>query len=87
MQIVFHRNFEKRFKKLSPQIKKKATAVIKKFKKNPFDRSLKNHPLKGKLSDKRAISVTDDIRIVFEEYDSYILILILDIGTHPQVYS
>lgn len=86
MKIILHKNFEKRFKKLPLSIRKKAIAVIQKFGKNPFHPSLKNHPLVGKLSGKRALSVTFDTRIIFEEYDDYILVIMLDIGTHNQVY-
>ena len=34
----------------------------------------------------RAISVTSDIRIIFQEFFHYRVVLFLDIGTHSQVY-
>lgn len=86
MKIVFHKNFDKKFKKLPKHIKIKAIKVIASFAKNPLSKPLNNHKLNGKLSDKRSISVTDNIRIVFEEQSDYILVLMLDIGTHSQVY-
>lgn len=87
MKIRFHKNFIKRFKKLPPDVKEKAQLAIQKFCKNPLDPVLKNHPLSGKLSDKRAFSVTGNIRIIFEECDNYILVIMLDVGTHNQVYN
>lgn len=45
-----------------------------------------NHALAGKMLGKRAFSVTGSVRIIFKEYDNYVLVLFLDIGSHPQVY-
>lgn len=87
MKIKYHKNFEKRFKKLSPSLKDKTISAIQKFSKNPSDKALKNHPLTGKLKGKRAFSVTGDFRVVFEEYDDYVLVIMLDVGSHAQVYG
>lgn len=86
MQIQYHKQFEKRFAKLQPQIKKKVTAIIQQFAKNPFDPKLRNHALSGRLVGQRAISVMGDMRIIFEEHNNYILVVMLDVGTHNQVY-
>lgn len=86
MQIQYHRQFEKRFAKLQPQIKQKVTATIQQFSKNPFDPKLRNHALVGRLAGQRAISVMGDMRIIFEEHDNYVLVVMLDVGTHNQVY-
>lgn len=87
MKIQYHRNFEKSFKKLNLKLKEKTIATIRKFTKNPFDASLRNHALQGKLEGKRAFSVTGDVRIIFEECDGYVLVIMLDVGTHSQLYS
>lgn len=87
MKILYHKNFDKHFKKLTDKLQNKVIAIIEVFRKNPFDPVLKNHPLKGELNGTRAISVAGDIRIVFEEHDSYVLVIMLDIGTHNQVYG
>lgn len=87
MKIRYHKKFEKRFKKLSPSLKDKTVLAIKKFTKNPFDKTLDNHLLTGRLEGKRAFKVTGDLRIVFEEYDDYVLVVMIDVGTHPQVYG
>lgn len=86
MQIQYHRQFEKRFAKLQPQIKKKVITAIQQFAKNPFDPKLRNHALTGRLAGLRAISVMGDLRIIFEEHDHYVLVIMLDVGTHNQVY-
>lgn len=87
MRIKYHKNFEKRFKKLPQKLKEKIIQSIKNFAKNPFYKGLKNHPLSGNLIGKRAFSVTGDVRIIFEEYENYVLVIMLDIGTHSQVYK
>lgn len=86
MQIRLHKNFEKSFKKLDRKLKAKVIQSIKLFQENPYNNSLKNHPLKGRLKGLRSFSVTSDIRIIFEEYDNNKLIIMLDIGTHNKVY-
>jgi addiction module RelE/StbE family toxin len=86
MLIKFHRFFEKNFKKLPEQLKKKTLLSINKFSKNPHDSKLRNHGLKGKLQGKRAFWVTGDVRVVFEQFDNYVLVIMLDVGTHNQVY-
>lgn len=87
MKIIYHKRFEKRFKKLPLNLKEKTISAIQHFSKKPFDPLLKNHALTGKLSGRRAFSVTSNIRIIFEEYDNYVLVIMLDVGTHNQVYS
>ena len=79
MQILRHKNFKKRYKRLTKPL-------IEKFYQNPFDPLLENHPLKGSMLGKRAISVTGDVRIIFEEHGNYVLVIMLDVGTHNQVY-
>ncbi len=86
MRIVRHNNFKKDYNKLPKSTRSKAELAIRKFATNPFDPSLKNHPLKGGMTGKRAISVTGDVRIIFEEIDDYVLVIMLDVGTHNQVY-
>lgn len=86
MEIRYHKKFEKSFKQLPLGLKEKTIEAIKKFTENPQDKILKNHPLKGNLKGKRAFSVTGNCRVIFEEYDNYVLVIMLDVGSHNQVY-
>lgn len=86
MLIKYHKHFEKHFAKLQPRFKQKVIATIKCFAKNPSAPQLRNHALTGRLAGQRAISVMGDMRIIFEEYDNYTLVIMLDVGTHNQVY-
>lgn len=86
MIIDFHKHFHKSYNKLDKKMQFKVDETIFKFRKNPYDSSLKNHALKGSMQGKRSFSVTGDIRIIFEEKQNYILVIMLDVGTHNQVY-
>jgi addiction module RelE/StbE family toxin len=86
MIVKFHRRYNKQYAKLSKPMQKKADEVIKKFRQNPYNKALYNHPLKGLSSNKRSISVTGDLRIIFKEYENYTLVIMLQIGTHSQLY-
>jgi len=78
--------FIKHLNRLPVKVQQKAFFALNKFKENPFNPSLNNHPLRGILDGARAISVTGDIRIIFEEENNYQAVRIIDIGTHNQVY-
>lgn len=86
MEIRYHKAYMKSFKKLPSFIKPKVLQTVELFIRDPIHPSLHNHPLTGKLAGRRAVSVTSNIRIVFEEYNDYTLVLFLDVGTHNQVY-
>lgn len=87
MKILFHREFDKSFKKLSARHQVKTLEVIKLFATNPQDPTLKNHALMGRMRGLRSISVTGNYRIIFEERKDGILIIMLDVGPHEQVYN
>lgn len=86
MKIEFHRKFTKKIKKLPWPLREKINLAIERFSKNPFDPSLKNHSLSGKMKSFRAFSVALDMRIIFEEHHGYALVIMIDIGNHDQVY-
>ena len=86
MRVLYHKKFDKHFEKLSFKLQDKVIGIIELFRKNPINPILKNHALKGEMNGRRAISVTGDMRIIFEEHDNYVLVIMLDVGTHNQVY-
>ncbi len=86
MIVHFHRDFIKRYNKLQPQLRRKTDRVLCIFRESPFAPSLRNHQLQGTMHERRAISVTDDIRIIYETIDQHITVLVLDVGNHDQVY-
>lgn len=87
MRVEYHKSFTKKFRKLNRKTQDKVTDVVNIFRHDPHDPSLRNHALKGSMLGKRAFSVTGDLRVVFEEIDDYVLVIMLDVGTHNQVYQ
>ena len=87
MKIKYNKKFNNHFVKLPQKIKIKANQATKIFIENPFDPRLKNHALHGRMNEWRSFSVTGDVRIIFKEYDNYVIVLFLDIGSHPKVYK
>jgi mRNA-degrading endonuclease YafQ of YafQ-DinJ toxin-antitoxin module len=87
MKLVFHKKFSKAYIKLSPKLQIKVDKTIILFRENPFLKNLGNHKLQDTLKGKRSISVTGDIRIIFEEYKNYTIVEMLHVGKHTQVYK
>ena len=60
--------------------------VLHKLEANPHDPELRLHPLTGKLSGKHAVSLTYSYRIVLRLLLTGSEILLLDVGSHDEVY-
>ena len=73
MNIIHSPRFAKSYKKLPLRIKLLAEQREEIFRKNPFDKRLKTHKLKGELSEFYSFSITYQHKIVFH-FDN--------IGTH-----
>jgi len=52
---------------------------------DPFSSQLRTHKLSGKLQGLWAFSIDDDHRVVFEFIDQQ-RVLLIDIGSHDEVY-
>jgi addiction module RelE/StbE family toxin len=68
-----------------PDLKEGVDLAASLFSKKPTDTRLELHPLKRRLKGKYAISVTEDIRIIFEWLDKR-TVRFLAIGPHSKVY-
>ena len=49
MNLSFHKRFDKRYEKLTTKLQTKVDEAIEHFVIDPFDPSLKNHALTGKM--------------------------------------
>lgn len=88
MTIELHPNFKKSYKKRitnNPQLVKRTEERLTLFKSDPTNPILKEHQLTGTKSAFRAFSVAGDIRIIYLPVSEDHVIL-LDIGSHNQVY-
>lgn len=86
MVIETTKAFDKQYAKLNIKIKSTFKKRVQVFKDNPFDRSLRNHALKGKYLGYRSIDVTGDIRALYTTQGDTIIIFGF-IGTHSQLYN
>lgn len=86
MRVRFARRFTRKFTKLPKPLQREVTAAIERFTVNPIDPILHNHALHGRMHGLRSFSVGGDLRIIFQEYRVYVMVVMLDIGTHERVY-
>ena len=93
MNIYWSRSFKRGYKKAINkylQFREDILEAVKKLKENPFSPALKTHKLKGELEGSYACSVEYNLRIVFNLVTNSITqqkeILLIDIGTHEEVY-
>ncbi|MFM2060851.1 MAG: hypothetical protein RLZZ507_521 [Cyanobacteriota bacterium] len=93
MEVVWSSGFKRSFKKIikkNPQLKNKIIDVLNLLADDPFTPSLKSHKLGGDLAGLWSCSVTYDCRIIFnfseDEQLLEMVILLIDIGSHDEVY-
>ncbi len=86
MKVIRKKSFLKSYKILPKKWQEKTDDVLQIFLKNPYDSRLRNHALRGKLLGLHAISVSGDLRIVYERRNNYEIIILIVVGTHNQVY-
>jgi len=84
MNIDFHRDFIKKYKKLTTKLRDKFDERLKILITNAFAPELNNHGLHGKYAGCRSINVTGDLRAVYEVLEKGIRFL--DIDNHSNLY-
>jgi addiction module RelE/StbE family toxin len=85
MNIKFHKNFKKALKKQPNNIQDKFFDCLDIFVEDQFSYQLNNHALSGEFKGWRSININGDVRVHYRE-DGRTIIL-LDIGTHAQLYK
>ena len=81
----FLRQARKFFRK-HPDLKEKFAKLIEDLQVDPFHSNLTLHPLSGKLTGLRAVSLTYSYRITLTLMMTGKEIILLDIGNHDEVY-
>jgi len=76
----------KRFAKQHPELRKKTALVLLALEQDPFQPSLKLHGLGGKLKGVHAVRITFSYRITLTLKVDKLVITLLDIGDHDDVY-
>ncbi len=86
MKLYFHRDFEKRYKRLKKNEQKRVWERIGLFREDSLHPILENHALEGKYTGYRSISISGNLRAVFKRVgtDEYWFVRL---GTHSELYS
>ena len=75
-----------KFTRAHPEQKKQLAKVLRGLEADPFQPSLRLHALKGELEGLHAVSLTHTYRITLTLRITRKEIVLLDIGTHDEVY-
>jgi mRNA-degrading endonuclease YafQ of YafQ-DinJ toxin-antitoxin module len=76
----------RKFTKRHPELGKKVAGILRDLEKDPFQSHLDYHHLGGKQTGIQAVSITDSYRITLTVMITKKEIILLDIGTHDEVY-
>jgi mRNA-degrading endonuclease YafQ of YafQ-DinJ toxin-antitoxin module len=88
--LVTTASFDRRARKFltrHPDLRPRLAETLEKLRADPFDPSLRLHPLTGKLEGLQAVSLTYSYRITLTLQITEHEILLLDIGSHDEVYG
>lgn len=77
----------RKFLKKHPDVRGRFAQVLDDLKQDPFAPHLVYHHLSGKLKDLQAVSITYDYRIILMIEITDKEIILLDIGSHDEVYQ
>ena len=86
MIFVQTRPFRKAFSRLGQREQTAVESAIQQFKVDRLDANLRDHALKGKMKTLRAFSAGWDLRVIYREEGGFVTIILVDVGTHNQVY-
>ncbi len=84
-QIEFTKSFTKQFKKLRTNQQERFYERLELFKKNPQDRVLRDHALKGKYKGYRSIDIDGDMRALYYVKSDVVVVFAI-IGSHSHLY-
>lgn len=76
----------KKFTQSHTELKIKFANILRDLERDPFQPHLKYHQLGGKLKGIQAVSLTDSYRITLTVVISDKEIILLDVGSHDEVY-
>ena len=86
MNIIFHKSFQKKFKKLTFKERDQFNNRLRIFVHDQHNSILNNHSLHGIYVDCRSINVKGDLRAIYKIQDKNV-ILFVDIDNHPNLYK
>ena len=75
-----------KFTRSHPELKKPLAKILRNLEANPFLPSLQLHPLSGELKGLHAVSITHAYRMTLTLRITKKEVVLLDIGSHDEVY-
>jgi addiction module RelE/StbE family toxin len=84
MEIRFHKNFKKKFKKIPLKIQEQFYIRLELFLQNKFDKTLNNHSVDKAFPNCNSINISGDYRAIFTDQEN--VIIFITIGTHSELY-
>lgn len=85
MILTYHKDFKKKYKKLSKNFQEKFDDRILLFRENEFNPILNNHSLQGKYLGYRSINITGDLRALYQKEDDTVIFVAID--SHSNLYG
>lgn len=89
IKLVWDAGFKRAYRKRvarDPLLKERFWDAIELFVTDPFAEELRTHKLTGDLGGFHAFSVDHDCRVVFVFLRGRSAVLLIDVGTHEEVY-
>ena len=86
MNVDFSVTFDQQFALLTAAQKRSVKDTIELFIDDPFNDSLRNHPLRGEWARYRSISTDDDLRIHYRAVNKDTTLFVA-VGNHKQLYK
>ncbi len=89
-KLIFTQSYTRRairFLRRHPELKTQYRRTLELLELNPFHPSLRLHKLKGRLGDLHAVSINFAYRITLEFLVEGDAILLVNVGSHDEVYS
>lgn len=86
MEVILHKNFKKKFKRLPPKVQQQFFKRVKLFLQDKFNPVLNNHSVDSAYPGWRSINITGDYRALYEAKNEDRVVFI-KIGTHSELYG
>jgi addiction module RelE/StbE family toxin len=86
MELIFTKSFRKALSKLTIAQRKQVENAVERYQADRTVPALRDHALKGKMIGLRAFSAAWNLRVIYAEEAAFTTIILIDTGTHNQVY-
>ena len=86
MEFRRSKTFIKAYASLNLQQQKQVEAAVSLFAEDRSNPALRDHPMKGKMKGYRSLSAAWDLRIIYRQEGDYMIIILINVETHNQVY-